>query len=46
MVGTGFHDLSLVAGSSSILIHASEEEKKAGIAEHWHGYIKEGEVTP
>lgn len=45
MVGTGFHDLSLVAGSSSILIHASEREKAKGILEHWHGHITDGEVT-
>lgn len=43
--GTGFHDLSLVAGSSSILIQASEQEKEKGIQEHWHGFVKNGEVT-
>lgn len=36
LVGTGLHDLSLVAASSSILL-------TAGCM--WHGYIKNGEVT-
>ena len=33
LVGTGFDDLSLVAGSSSILLGC------------WHGFIRDGEVT-
>ena len=45
LVGTGYHDLSLVAGSSSVLIHGSEEEKAKGIVEHWHGFVQNGEVT-
>lgn len=45
LVGTGFHDLTLQAGSSSILIKATEAEKAQGIAEHWHGFIRNGEVT-
>lgn len=45
LVGTGYNDLSLVAGSSSVLIKASEKEKAAGIAEHWHGFVTNGEVT-
>jgi hypothetical protein len=45
LVGTGFQDLSLVAGSSSILVKATEAERAAGIAEHWHGFIRNGEVT-
>lgn len=36
LVGTGLHDLSLVAGSSSIKLTAGCE---------WHGFIKAGEVT-
>ena len=43
--GTGYHDLSLVAGSSSVLIKAPDKEKAAGIAEHWHGFVTGGEVT-
>ena len=39
MVGTGFHDLSLVAGSSSVLI------KNPDGSEHWHGLVTNGEVT-
>ncbi len=39
LVGTGFHDLSLVAGSSSVLI------KNEDGTEHWHGFVKSGEVT-
>jgi hypothetical protein len=39
LVGTGFHDLSLVAGSSSILIRNADK------SEHWHGLIKNGEVS-
>ena len=39
LVGTGLHDLSLVAGSSSILV------RNADGSEHWHGYVKNGEVT-
>lgn len=35
-VGTGFHDLSLVAGSSSILLPPPC---------NWHGFVKDGEVT-
>lgn len=35
-VGTGLHDLSLVAGSSSILLTAGCR---------WHGFIRLGEVT-
>lgn len=45
MVGTGFGDLTLVAGSSSVLIEASEREKERGIKEHWHGFVKNGEIT-
>ena len=45
LVGTGFEDLSLVAGSSSILVKATDAEKAAGILEHWHGFIRGGEVT-
>lgn len=37
MVGTGFDDLSLVAGSSSIHL--------AGEGCQWHGFIRDGEVT-
>lgn len=36
LVGTGYHDLSLVAGSSSILLPPPC---------NWHGFIKDGEVT-
>jgi hypothetical protein len=39
LVGTGFQDLSLVAGSSSVLIRNPDG------SEHWHGYLKDGEVT-
>ncbi len=38
LVGTGFDDLSLVAGSSSILLGGEDGCK-------WHGFIKNGEVT-
>lgn len=34
--GTGLHDLTLVAGSSSILLKGGCE---------WHGFIRNGEVT-
>jgi hypothetical protein len=36
MVGTGFHDLSLVAGSSSVQL-------TAGCL--WHGHVTNGDVT-
>jgi hypothetical protein len=36
LVGTGLHDLSLVAGSSSIKLLAGCE---------WHGFVTKGEVT-
>lgn len=36
LVGTGFHDLSLVAGSSSVLLIG-------GCA--WHGFVTNGEVS-
>jgi hypothetical protein len=36
LVGTGFNDLSLVAGSSSILLT---------VGCMWHGFIQNGEVT-
>lgn len=36
MVGTSFQDLSLVAGSSSILLTDGCR---------WHGFIREGQVT-
>ncbi len=39
LVGTGYHDLSLVAGSSSILT------RNADGSEHWHGFVTGGEVT-
>ena len=39
LVGTGLDDLSLVAGSSSILVRNGDG------SEHWHGFIKNGEVT-
>lgn len=38
LVGTGLHDLSLVAGSSSVLT------KNPDGSQHWHGLIKNGEV--
>lgn len=37
LLGTGFDDLTLEAGSSSILL--------AGDGCGWHGFIKNGEVT-
>lgn len=39
LVGTGYHDLSLVAGASSVLT------KNADGSEHWHGHVTNGEVT-
>jgi len=36
LVGTGFDDLSLVAGSSSIALGAGCQ---------WHGFVRGGEVT-
>jgi len=36
LVGTGYEDLSLVAGSSSILLTSGCR---------WHGFVKGGEVT-
>src|SRR5262245_20074311 len=41
LVGTGFDDLSLVAGSSSILL-PGDGKGKNGCG--WHGWIKEGNV--
>lgn len=36
LVGTGLHDVSLVAGSSSILLTSGCQ---------WHGFVTNGEVT-
>lgn len=35
LVGDGFHNLSLVAGSSSVQLHGGCE---------WHGFVQNGEV--
>lgn len=47
LVGTGLHDLSLVAGSSSIKLPSpTPEEEKAGKGPcGWHGHITGGDVT-
>lgn len=39
LVGTGYDDLSLVAGSSSVLIRNLDG------TEHWHGHVTNGEVS-
>lgn len=39
LVGTGLDDLTLVAGSSSILVRNGDG------SEHWHGFIRNGEVV-
>lgn len=36
LVGTGLHDLSLVAGSSSVLLTAGCK---------WHGFVRNGDAT-
>ena len=43
LVGTGYHDLSLVVGSSSVLLNGRCWEGAGG--EGWHGFVTNGEVT-
>lgn len=44
LVGTCFDDLSLVAGSSSVLLPGSQQELEKGGACGWHGFVKNGEI--
>lgn len=46
LVGSGFHDLSLVAGSSSVLLPGpkTDEEREKGSPCGWHGFVKNGEI--
>ena len=40
LVGSGYKDLTLVNGSSSVLVR-----RVPGEPDHWHGYVRNGEVT-
>jgi len=43
--GTGFDDLTLVAGSSSVLLKGECLEPGGTWGPGWHGFIRAGEVT-
>ena len=40
LVGSGYGDLTLVNGSSSVLVRG-----EPGQPDHWHGFVRNGEVT-
>jgi hypothetical protein len=40
LVGSGYDDLTLVNGSSSVLVRG-----EPGKPDHWHGFVRNGQVT-
>lgn len=40
LVGSGYNDLTLVNGSSSVLVRG-----EPGHPDHWHGFVRNGQVT-
>lgn len=40
LVGSGYEDLTLINGSSSVLVRGAPGEP-----DHWHGFVRNGQVT-